>query len=90
MADQPNQEQIDAITSALASGRKIEAIKIYREATGKDLKSAKEFIDALIPELKEQDPERYAKLSQGAGCASAILFSIGLTTAVVWIIRSMA
>ncbi len=91
MPDQPTQEQIEQIADALASGRKIEAIKIYRDATGKGLKEAKEFVDALIPRLKEQDPEKYAKLSQGAGCASAILLSIGLTTTVVvWIIRSMA
>ena len=82
MAEQPTQEQIEQIGNALASGRKIEAIKIYRDATGEGLKDAKEFIDALIPKLIEQDPEKYAKLSaQGAGCASVILLSIGLTTA---------
>ena len=73
MADQPTQQQIEEITRALTAGRKIEAIKIYREATGKDLKTAQEFIDALIPELKQQDPEKYVALSapQGKGCASA-------------------
>ena len=73
------------------SGRKIEAIKIYREATGKGVKEAKEFIDALIPKLKEQDPEKYAKLgAQGAGCASMLLFCVGATAAsMVWIIKSI-
>ena len=78
MADQPTQEQIEEIGSALAAGRKIEAIKIYREATGKGLKEAKDFIDALIPRLREQNPEKYAKLSQGAGCASVFLLCMGL------------
>ena len=92
MADEPTQEQIEEIGSALASGRKIEAIKIYREATGKDLKAAKEFVDALIPKLKEQDPEKYAKLSaQGTGCASVILLCVGLTVgSLAWIIKSLA
>ena len=87
MADQPTQQQIEEITRALAAGRKIEAIKIYREATGRDLKAAKEFIDALIPELKEQDPEEYANLSaaQGKGCASALLFCAALAAAGAWI-----
>ena len=92
MADQPTQEQIEEMGSALASGRKIEAIKIYRGATGKDLKAAKEFIDALIPTLKEQDPEKYARLSaQGAGCASVILLCVGLTAAsIAWLFKSLA
>lgn len=62
MADQPTQEQMEPIAEALASVRKIEAIKMYREATGKGLKEAKEFIDVLIPKLKEWDPEKYKKL----------------------------
>lgn len=88
MEEQLSQEQIEQIGNALVSGRKIEAIKIYREATGEGLKDAKEFIDALIPKLIEQDPEKYAKLSaKGAGCTSVILLCIGLTTAAfVWLI----
>jgi len=91
MAEQPTQEQIEEIGNALASGRKIEAIKIYREATGKGLKEAKEFIEALIPKLMEQDPEKYAKLSaQGTGCASVILICVGVTVAGIgWIIKAI-
>ncbi len=84
MTGEPTQEHIEAIGSALAAGRKIEAIKIYREASGKGLKEAKEFIDALIPKLTEQNPEKYAKLSaQGTGCASVILLWAGLATGIV-------
>ena len=35
------------VLDALQGGRKIEAIKKYREATGVDLKTAKEFVDSL-------------------------------------------
>ena len=92
MADEPTQEQIEEIGSALASGRKTEAIKIYRRATGKDLQTSKMFIDAIIPKLKEQDPQKYAKVSaQGAGCASVILLYAGLMLgSVAWIITSLA
>ncbi len=89
MADQPTRQQIEEITGALAAGRKIEAIKIYREATGKGLKEAKDFIDALIPRLKEEDPQTYAKLSagEGSGCASVVLFCVGLAVgAGAWIV----
>ena len=73
MSNQPTPEQMDAIADALAANRKIEAIKIYREATGKGLKDSKEFIEVLIPKLREEDPEKFAALgkSQGGGCATA-------------------
>ncbi|MCP4787907.1 MAG: hypothetical protein GY903_34305 [Fuerstiella sp.] len=71
------------VAEALAAGQKIQAIKIYRDATGKGLKDAKEFIDALIPRLIDEDPERYAALSNaGAGCgttAGLLLFAVAVT-----------
>lgn len=73
---------IEKITEALASGRKIEAIRIYREATGKGLKEAKEFIDALMPALAEKDPERFGNSgSKSSGCSAVIMmtFAIGGT-----------
>lgn len=80
MPDEPSPEEVQQIADALASGRKIEAIKMYREATGAGLAEAKDFVEALIPKLKEQDPEKYAKLAdaKGSGCASMILVCIGL------------
>ncbi len=46
------------ITLAIGAGRKIEAIKIYREATGAGLKESKDVIDAFvmegIPNSKEE------------------------------------
>ena len=81
---QPSQADIEAI----ASGRKIEAIKIYREATGKGLKDAKDFIEALTPKLEEHDPEKYGKLSKSGGCTSmAFLAVIMGCVSIVWIIR---
>ena len=52
------------IMNALIAGRKIEAIKLYREATGKGLKEAKDFIDRLVEELAERHPRR-AELLDG-------------------------
>jgi ribosomal protein L7/L12 len=92
MPDQPTQEQTEAIANALTGGRKIEAIKIYRAATGKGLKDAKDFVDALIPKLVEQDPEKYKALasSQGAGCASALIACTGLGAAAVLLAKAIA
>ena len=91
MSDKLTEEHIAEISDALAGGRKIEAIKIYREATEEGLKEAKDFIEALTPKLKEQDPEKYDKLSdsQGGGCASAALLCVSLAVAVLfWIARA--
>ncbi len=35
------------VLEALRAGQKIEAIKLYRRATGVDLKTAKEFVESL-------------------------------------------
>ncbi|MEQ9410027.1 MAG: hypothetical protein RIK87_19985 [Fuerstiella sp.] len=65
---------VDQITEALAKGQKIQAIKIYCDATGKRLKEGKEFIDELIPALVERDPDRFSHLTKkGAGCGSAVM-----------------
>ena len=83
MADPPNDVEIGKIREALEEGNKIKAIKVYREATGKGLKEAKDSIDALVLELKQKDPERYAKLSSGKGCTPVVVFGIGLVIALI-------
>ena len=35
------------VLDALRAGQKIEAIRVYRQATGVDLKTAKEFVESL-------------------------------------------
>lgn len=42
-----SEQQLDAVTDALKQGRKIEAIKLVREATGLGLKEAKDAVEAL-------------------------------------------
>ena len=76
MSDQLSREQIEEITQALVRNNKIAAIKIYREATGQGLKESKEFIDALIPQLMEKEPEKFAHLSQSSGCAGMFLLAL--------------
>jgi ribosomal protein L7/L12 len=40
-------DTLTRVTALLAAGQKIEAIKLYREATGVDLKAAKDAVEAL-------------------------------------------
>jgi len=92
MPDQLTQEQTQEIANALTGGRKIEAIRIYRAATGKGLKDAKDFVDALIPELIEKDPETYKALArpQGAGCASAFVAVLALGGTAALLAKALA
>ena len=87
----PTPEQVQEIADALAARRKIEAIKIYRAATGKGLKEAKDFIDALVPQLVEQDPEKYKALSapKSAGCASVLVVCFGLGIAATVLVKAI-
>lgn len=48
-----------AICDHLFEGRKIAAIKLYREATGEGLKESKDFVDALEARLREESPEKF-------------------------------
>lgn len=76
MSESLSDEEMEAVVEALAQGRKIEAIKIYREASGKGLRQAKEFIEDLIPKLVEKDPLKYEQIAKsGGGCAAAFAFA---------------
>lgn len=81
MSQHLDPEQIEQISDLLATGRKIEAIKLYREATGRGLREAKEFVEELVPRLKAQDPDRFANLSSGYGCTSVFVLCIGMSGA---------
>lgn len=79
MDDKLTPEQTRQITEALLNKRKIEAIKLYREASGQGLKEAKESVEAFAQKLAEQDPVKYGDLAAaGGGCTSMILLCLGL------------
>ena len=72
-------DQVRQITEALLKGRKIEAIKLYREATGADLREAKEAIEELTDSLREKHPDKFPAAAAGkAGCGAMIVLSLGL------------
>lgn len=75
----PLNDQIrDRINEAIFAGHKIEAIKLYREATGEGLREAKEFIETLTDKLHEEYPDKVP--AKTAGCGAAVLFvaAVGL------------
>jgi ribosomal protein L7/L12 len=70
-----------AVIPLLAAGRKIEAVKVYRERTGAGLREAKEAVEALAAQR--------GLAAQGAGCAGATLVVL-VAGAVAWLARGLA
>lgn len=72
-----------AIEDALFAGRKIAAIKLYREVHGGGLAEAKQRIEALEAQLRKSSPERFATKK---GClvfsAAFLLGAAGLIVAI--------
>ena len=75
MVEELTETQRERVLEKLKLGRKIEAIKVYRECTGADLKQGVAFIEDLIPKLIEEDPEKYAKLAAATsgGCMGVLI-----------------
>lgn len=83
MAD-PTPEQLRQVREALDNGSKIEAIKIYREAVGCDLVTAKGFVDRMQAEGRTDQPEMLTDRKRG--CMGVLLLGVaivGVTTAVL-------
>jgi len=73
------------ITEVIFSGRKIQAIKLYQNATGANLAEAKSFIELLTKELHEKAPEKFTA-SQGSGCASKVLLFLTITGIIAYFV----
>jgi hypothetical protein len=54
-----SQDDVDKIAGALYAGRKIEAVKLYRTATGHDLKTALDFVNQVEARLRAESPEKF-------------------------------
>jgi ribosomal protein L7/L12 len=67
-APKPRDELEEQVLALLRVGRKIEAIKIYRQRTGKGLKVSKDAVEALAAE--------HGISPVGAGCATAAVMTV--------------
>ena len=89
--NQLTEQQRQAINADIFGGRKIEAIKLYREATGVGLKEAKDTVDGMEKDLRQREPNKFAKPAGKSGCISvvavvALLVSAALVT--IYILHS--
>ncbi|MEN8221658.1 MAG: ribosomal protein L7/L12 [Acidobacteriota bacterium] len=73
MSDYLTSDQTEKIREELESQNKIQAIKMCREFTGWGLKESKDYVDKMVDEMIERDPEKYGHLSSArSGCFGLI------------------
>ena len=75
---EPSEQAWMAIQTELFAGRKIQAIKLYRQASGLGLKEAKDAMEAYEVKLREQAPDRFTSTAK-SGCAGMIVLALLLT-----------
>ena len=84
MTDEYTPEEMQQISDAIYAGRKIEAIKLYREASGKDLKDSKDFVETLASKLREETPDKFAHPAGKSGCLVVLVLLLPVACATVY------
>jgi len=73
------------------AARKIEAIKLVREATNCGLKEAKEFVEKLGAELYAKEPGKFAAAPTGkSGCVGVVLAAAAILAAACVLVMMLA
>ena len=70
------------VENELFAGRKIQAIKRLRGATGLGLKEAKDIVDAMEKDLRGSTPEKFTAPAK-TGCASIIVLVLGTSLSIL-------
>lgn len=86
MANELTPEQLTTISSAIYSGNKIEAIKLYRTAAGKDLKDSKDAVEKLAAELETRNPAMFARQRNQSGSLAMLVFWGTLAALIVYFV----
>jgi hypothetical protein len=68
-----NEQSRQALQTAIFAGRKIEAIKLYREAVGGGLADAKRAVEDMEVDLRRRSPENFIASAQNKGCLGVVL-----------------
>ena len=84
-------QQRQAIENAIFACRKIEAIKLYREATGVQLVDAKRAVEDMEVDLRRRSPESFIRGAGKSGCsvttACAVLAVIAALKASLYLLN---
>ena len=68
-----NAQDRQAIEAAIFAGRKIEAIKLHRNATGSDLAGAKKAVEDVEVDLRRKSPESFVADANKKGCVGVLV-----------------
>jgi hypothetical protein len=90
MANELTPAHLTAISNAIYSGHKIEAIKIYRTATGKDLKDSKDAVEKLAAELKARNPAMFARRRSQNGSLATLAFWGAIAALIIYVVIKWA
>lgn len=82
----PEAGALSSVADLLFAGRKIDAIKLYREQVkpGAGLKESKEAVEQLEAGLRAQHPERFTAPAQKAGCTAVLAVLAVLAVVLLW------
>ena len=80
---EPDLQTRAAIEQAICDRKKIEAIKLYREAAGVDLVDAKKAVEAIEVQLRKDKPENFEPPGSKTGCLGMVLALAGLAGSLV-------
>lgn len=86
MDEDLNDEQKEEILKHIVEGRRIPAIKAYREATGMGLKEAKDVIAEWERKLRAEHPDKMP--AANSGCSAVIAVMLLLLAAVAGVVGS--
>ncbi len=88
MSNPITEEQVMTLSECIFQGRKIEAIKLYREMTGLGLKESKDAVEELEKSLRGSAADKFAAGPQGkGGCMGVIVVGLlcGTGLAAYWL-----
>ena len=71
-----NDQDRRAIETAIFAGRKIEAIKLHRQATRSGLAEAKRAVEDLEVDLRRSAPENFIAGANQKGCAGVLVCAV--------------
>jgi ribosomal protein L7/L12 len=83
----PGAGALAPVADLLFAGRKIDAIKLYREQVkpGAGLKESKEAVEQLEAGLRSQHPEKFTAAAQKSGCTAVLAVLAVLIVVLLWV-----
>lgn len=72
------------VYDALYTGNKIDAIRLWRQISGKGLKESKDFIDELERDLRAESPEKFTAAPRKLGCAGVLALLAIAVAVIIW------